>query len=44
LVKLNAKVTPGQKVGIQRNVFGEVVAEYTSPVNGLLGVARRTPV
>jgi predicted deacylase len=40
LVKLNAKVTPGQKVAIQRNAFGEVVAEYTSPVNGLVGGMR----
>ena len=40
LVKLNAKVTPGQKVAIQRNAFGEVVAEYTSPVNGLIGGLR----
>ena len=40
LVKLNAKVTPGQKVAIQRNAFGEVVAEYTSPVNGLVGGLR----
>lgn len=34
LVKLNAKVEPGQKVAIQRNNFGEVVAEYTSAVAG----------
>jgi predicted deacylase len=40
LVKLNAKVTPGQKVAIQRNAFGEVVAEYTSPVDGLVGGLR----
>jgi uncharacterized protein len=40
LVKLNAKVTPGQKVAIQRNAFGEVVAEYTSPVSGLVGGLR----
>ena len=40
LVKLNDKVTPGQKVAIQRNAFGEVVAEYTSPVNGLIGALR----
>ena len=40
LVKLNAKVTPGQKVAIQRNAFGEVVAEYISPVNGLIGSLR----
>ena len=40
LVKLNAKVKPGQKVAIQRNAFGEVVAEYTSPVNGIVGGLR----
>lgn len=34
LVKLNDKVEPGQKVAIQRNSFGEVVAEYTSGVVG----------
>ena len=34
LVKLNDKVEPGQKVAIQRNSFGEVVAEYTSRVAG----------
>ena len=34
LVKLNDKVETGQKVAIQRNSFGEVVAEYTSSVAG----------
>jgi predicted deacylase len=34
LVKLNDKVDAGQKVAIQRNSFGEVVAEYTSGVAG----------
>ncbi len=34
LVKLNDKVGAGQKVAIQRNSFGEVVAEYTSGVAG----------
>ena len=34
LVKLNDKVEVGQKVAIQRNTFGEVVAEYTSGVSG----------
>jgi predicted deacylase len=34
LVKLNEKVEAGQKVAIQRNSFGEVVAEYTSGVAG----------
>jgi predicted deacylase len=39
-VKLNDKVTPGQKVAVQRNAFGEVVAEYTSPVSGQIGGLR----
>jgi len=34
LVKLNDKVEAGQKVAVQRNSFGEVVAEYTSGVAG----------
>lgn len=34
LVKLNDKVVPGQKVAIQRNSFGEVVAEYSAGVAG----------
>ena len=34
LVKLNDKVNVGQKVAIQRNTFGETVAEYTSSVTG----------
>lgn len=34
LVKLNDKVEAGQKVAIQRNSFGEVVAEYASSVAG----------
>lgn len=34
LVKLNEKVEAGQKVAIQRNSFGEVVAEYASSVSG----------
>ena len=40
LVKLNDKVTAGQKVVIQRNTFGEVVAEYTSGVDGKVGAIR----
>jgi uncharacterized protein len=34
VVKLNDKVEAGQKLAIQRNSFGEVVAEYTSNVAG----------
>jgi uncharacterized protein len=40
LVKLKANVTPGQRLAIQRNAFGEVVAEYSSPVSGLVGGMR----
>ena len=41
LVKLNDKVRVGQKVAIQRNAFGEVVAEYTSGLAGEV-MARRS--
>jgi uncharacterized protein len=41
LVELKQEVQVGQKVAIQRNAFGEVVAEYTSPIAGRVG-ARRT--
>jgi uncharacterized protein len=41
LVKLNDEVKVGQKVAIQRNTFGEVVAEYTSGVAGEV-MARRS--
>ena len=34
LVRLNDKVEAGQKIAIQRNSFGEVVAEYTTSVAG----------
>jgi uncharacterized protein len=34
LIALNDKVEAGQKVAIQRNAFGEVIAEYTSGVSG----------
>ncbi len=34
LVKLNDKVEAGQRVAVQRNAFGEIVAEYTSGVTG----------
>jgi predicted deacylase len=36
LVKLNDKVEAGQKVAIQRDSFGEVVAEYASGVAGAI--------
>jgi len=34
LVKLNDKVEVGQKLAVQRDTFGEVVAEYASGVTG----------
>lgn len=34
LVKLHDRVSPGQKVAVQRNSFGEIVAEYKSSVTG----------
>ncbi|MCV9910362.1 succinylglutamate desuccinylase/aspartoacylase family protein [Brucella sp. HL-2] len=43
LVKLNDKVEKGQRVAIQRNSFGEVVAEYTSGVTGEI-MAQRSDV
>jgi uncharacterized protein len=41
LVGLNDRVEAGRKVAVQRNTFGEVVAEYASPVAGAVA-ARRT--
>ena len=41
LVKLNDRVEAGRKVAVQCNAFGEVVAEYASPVAGAVA-ARRT--
>jgi predicted deacylase len=39
LVRLNDPVEAGQRVAIQRNSFGEVVAEYASGVPGeILGL------
>lgn len=40
LVRLNDKVKAGQKVIVQRNAFGETVAEYSSPVDGEVGAIR----
>lgn len=40
LVNLNDKVTAGQRVIVQRNSFGEVVAEYSSAVDGEVGAIR----
>jgi predicted deacylase len=41
LVELNDLVTEGQKLAVQRNTFGEIVAEYAAPRAGEIG-ARRT--
>lgn len=40
LVKIKDAVSPGQKIAIQRNMFGEIVAEYTSQVDGRVGGLR----
>lgn len=40
LVKLTDAVSPGQKIAIQRNMFGEIVAEYTGQVDGKIGGLR----
>jgi predicted deacylase len=40
LVRLNDKVAAGQKVAIQRNSFGEVVAEYATSVAGAVAGQR----
>lgn len=40
LVKPNDKVEAGQRLAVQRNVFGEVVAEYSSGVTGEVAACR----
>ena len=40
LVKITDNVRAGQKLAIQRNAFGEVLAEYTSPVQGRISALR----
>jgi uncharacterized protein len=40
LVKLNDNVEAGQTVAVQRNSFGEIVAEYKSGVTGEVGACR----
>src|ERR1700751_5915701 len=40
LIKLKDTVDVGQRIAIQRNTFGEVVAEYTSGVTGEVGACR----
>lgn len=41
LVDLRDKVTPGQKVALQRNSFGDVVAEYEASVTGKVATLAR---
>ncbi|PSB21986.1 peptidase M14 [Phormidesmis priestleyi ULC007] len=41
LVDLRDKVTPGQRVAIQRNSFGDVVAEYAASVSGEVATIAR---
>jgi predicted deacylase len=38
--KLDAEVKAGQTIAVQRNMFGELVAEYTTAVNGRLAAYR----
>jgi hypothetical protein len=40
-VDLNDSVTPGQKVAIQRNSFGDIVAKYTVSVTGKVATIAR---
>ncbi|MGB2818373.1 MAG: succinylglutamate desuccinylase/aspartoacylase family protein [Burkholderiaceae bacterium] len=40
LAKLDHNVTQGQTLAIQRNAFGEVLAEYKSPVRGRIAALR----
>jgi predicted deacylase len=40
LVGLNDRVDTGQKVAVQRNAFGEVVAEYTCGAAGEVAACR----
>lgn len=40
LVKLDDEVKTGQKIAVQRNSFGEIVAEYASGVDGKVAALR----
>jgi hypothetical protein len=40
LVNISDNVKAGQKLAIQRNAFGEVLAEYTSPIQGRISALR----
>lgn len=41
LVDLKDRVEPGQRVALQRNAFGDVVADYHSPVAGVVAIVAR---
>ena len=41
LVDVKSQIVPGQKVAIQRNAFGDVVAEYTASVTGEVATIAR---
>lgn len=41
LVDVAEKISPGQKVAIQRNAFGDIVAEYTATVHGEVATIAR---
>ena len=41
LVDLKDTVTPGQKVALQRNAFGDIVAEYEASVSGQVAAIAR---
>lgn len=38
LVKLNDKVTTGQKIAVQRNAFGDIVKEYAAASDGRVAI------
>lgn len=40
LVKLDEEVKAGQKIAVQRNMFGETVAEYVAAQNGIMAAYR----
>jgi hypothetical protein len=40
MAKLDQSVTPGQTLAVQRNAFGEVLAEYKSTVRGRIAALR----
>lgn len=44
LVELRDRVIPGQKVAIQRNSFGDIVAEYTVNVTGEVATIARDAI